>query len=172
MSHGKTFVIICGFLLVLSSKTLAASPPGQETTPAALENASCEEQAEMLIAQTDQANEPTSGDIQERAVPHMSPGAGAAPSTRFKGGTLEGNRLRADPGYTLHPLPGGGGVMLRPNGGGTSVEANCRCPKTGGCSVSVDGGLALCTPSTTNGCKVGCLMILGVQRSGGSMLMQ
>lgn len=170
MSHGKTLLIMCGLVLALTSSALAADPSDQGKSMVS-ENGSCEEQGLMVIAQAGSPEEPASGDIQERAVPRLGPGAGAPPITRLEGGVLEGNRLRANPGYTLQPLPGGK-VMLRPNGGGNAVEASCRCPKTGGCSVSVDGGLALCIPSTTNGCKAGCLMILGAQRSGGSMMIQ
>ena len=171
MSHRKPWLLISALLLLLASPILAADSSGPGKSDIVSEDTSCEEQAVMIVAQTGSPEEPATGDIQERAVPHLGPGAGAPPMTRLEGGVLEGNRLRANPGYTLQSLPGGK-VMLRPNGGGNGVEASCRCPKTGACSVSVEGGLALCIPSSTNGCKTGCLMILGVQRSGGSMMIQ
>jgi hypothetical protein len=171
MSHRKTWLLMCGLLLLLTSPSFAAGSSDPRKSDMASEETSCEEQAVMIVAQSGSAEEPASGDIQERAVPRLGPGAGAPPMTRFEGGVIEGNRLKANPGYTLQALPGGK-VMLKPNGGGNAVEANCRCLKTGGCSVSVEGSLAQCVPSTTNGCKSSCLMVLGLQRSGGSMLMQ
>ncbi|MBX3235537.1 MAG: hypothetical protein KF814_05250 [Nitrospiraceae bacterium] len=166
MSQCKILSVLCGLLFLTSSNILAADKDDMVS-----EESSCEENAVLVIAQAGSPEEPASGAIQERAVPRMGPGGVTPPITRLEGGVLEGNRLRANPGYTLQPLPGGK-VMLRPNSGGNGVEASCRCPKTGGCSVSVDGGLALCIPSSTNGCKVSCLMILGAQRSGGNMMMQ
>ena len=171
MSHRKTWLFMCGLLLLLTSTIVAADSSDQGKSDMASEDTSCEEQAVMMVAQAGSPEEPASGDIQERAVPRLGPGAGAPPKTRFEGGEIEGNRLRANPGYTLQALPGGK-VMLRPNGGGNAVEANCRCLKTGGCSVSVEGSLAQCVPSTTNGCKSSCLMVLGLQRSGGSIMIQ
>lgn len=171
MSHTKIGFVMCGLLLLLASNLLAADSPDEGRFDITSEERSCEAQAAMVIAQAGSPEEPVPGEVQERAVPRMAPGAGVPPITRLEGGLLEGNRLRANPGYTLQPLPGGK-VMLRPNGGGNGVEASCRCSKTGGCSVSVDGGLAQCIPSTTNGCKSTCLMVLGAQRSGGSMSIQ
>ncbi len=170
MSNIKIWFVMCGLLLLLTSTTLAADSSVQGKSDMASEDTSCEEQAVMMVGQAGSPEEPASGDIQERAVTRLGPGAGAPPMSRLEGGVLEGNRLRANPGYTLQALTGGK-VMLRPNGGGHAVEANCRCLKTGGCSVSVEGSLAQCVPSGTNGCKSSCIMVLGGS-SGGKLMIQ
>ena len=168
MSHRKSLLIMCGFLLLLASTTLAADSSDQGKSDMVSEERSCEEQAVMIVAQAGSPEEPVSGDIQERAVPRLGPGAGAPPMSRLEGGVLEGNRLRPNPGYTLQPLPGGK-VMLRPSGGGNGIEASCRCTKGSGCSVEVEGGLATCKAAGT--CKMQCIMVLGGS-SGGKLMIQ
>lgn len=163
MFHSKLWVVLGALQLLLASHLFAAD------NNRVSEERSCQEEGVMVIAQAATPEEPASGNIQERAVPRMGPGAGVPPITRLEGGVLEGNRLRANPGYTLQPMPGGK-VMLRPIGGGNSVEASCRCPKGSGCSLEVEGGLATCRAAGT--CKQQCLMVLGSAMSGGLLQRQ
>ena len=119
-----------------------------------------------MIAQAGEPIDPRPpGDVQERAVPRMTPGT--KPMTRLEGGVIEGSRLQANPGYVLEPLPGGR-VMLRPNGGGLGVEANCRCESSGSCSVQIVGPEARCVKTEGKGCKTPCYMTVG----GGKLQMR
>lgn len=93
----------------------------------------------VLVAAADEKEQPAdSGTVEERAVPRMNPGLQQMPA--LKGGLVEGNRLRALPGYALDVRPDGGGFMLRPAGGGKGPTGRCSCSLGGGsCSVKRDG---------------------------------
>lgn len=83
---------------------------------------------------------------------------------------MQGNRLQADPGYVLEPLPGNK-VALKPKGGGPSIEANCLCRSKGGCAFEVVGPTAFCKKSTSNACTTNCILTVGGKLSG-SMAIQ
>jgi hypothetical protein len=160
-NHRLLFMFLLAILFPLPQTALAAQQ--------ADEGAACENTELVLVA--DASTAPGEGsnppdDVQERAVPHMTPPGMPAP--KFEGGVLEGNRLRIKPGYTLERKPDGT-ALLRPSGGGNGFKMSCRCTKTGGCFMQADSHSAWCTP---DGCKGDCQMrvITGITSPG--MLMQ
>lgn len=93
-----------------------------------------------------------------------------APLTHLQGGVIQGNRLQADSGYVLEPLPGNR-VALKPKGGGTGIEASCMCRTKGQCAMEIVGPTANCVKGSTP-CTSNCIMTVGGKLSGGQMMIQ
>lgn len=116
--------------------------------------------AEMiLVAAADETKQPPEGGtVEERAVPRMSPGRPPMPA--LKGGLVEGNRLRALPGYALDVRPDGSSFMLRPAGGGKGPTGRCNCHLGGSggggsCSAKRDGNDGVkCVSSGCDACSI------------------
>mgnify|MGYP001437969674 CR=1 FL=1 len=122
-------VSLVSMLLVLATISLAqAEEDSKECTLSKM----------VLVAAADEAQKQTdAGTVEERAVPRMTP---IRPGTQFKGGVIEGNRLRALPGYTLDVPASGSAFMLRPAGGGPGVTGRCNCAFSWpGCTAKRDG---------------------------------
>ncbi len=164
------------FFVVTTGAGLAGeSTPEPDSSIVFQTSVSCaEEAAATVVTQvTESTDSPSSGDVQERAVPRMAPGLtpGTAPPTKFRGGAVQGNRLQADPGYVVEALPGNR-VALKPAGGGSGIEANCVCQRKGGCNFEVVGPSAYCGKSKTNPCTMNCLLTVGGKLSGGQLSIQ
>lgn len=103
---------------------------------------------------------PSSGEVQERAVPRMMPG-GIAPgglSGKVEGAILDRGRVRVQPGYVLQQQADGS-VMARKAGGGGGGTFSCFCALgRGGCKMVVQGGEAWCKKSSDNPCSNTCDM--------------
>jgi hypothetical protein len=171
MSYVKMILVGLALLFMTSGTGLADNLTSESDSPVLFESSSaCSEEPALLVAQADPQSP---GNVQERAVPRPGPGMApeAAPLTKLKGGAVQGNRLQADPGYVLEPLPGNK-VALKPAGGGPTIEANCICRGKGGCSFEVVGPSAYCRKSPTNGCSVNCILTVGGKLSGGRMSIQ
>jgi hypothetical protein len=171
MSYVKMLLVGLALLFMTSGTGLAADLTSEFDSPVLFESSSvCAEEPVLLVAQADPQSP---GDVQERAVPRPGPGMApeAAPLTKLKGGAVQGNRLQADPGYVLEPLPGNK-VALKPAGGGPTIEANCMCRTKGGCSFEVVGPSAYCGKSQTKPCTTNCILTVGGKLSDRQMLIQ
>lgn len=175
MSYSKTIALGMGTLFMMTGIGMAEElTMTLDSTILFESSSSCTEEAPLIVAQATEPSEPQSPrDVQERAVPRMAPGLmpGTAPATRLKGGVVNGNRLHADPGYVLDPLPGNK-VALKPKGGGPTIEASCMCRTQGGCSWEVIGPSAYCKKSGSNACTSNCILTVGGKLSGGVMSIQ
>lgn len=175
MSNWKAIQLGLLLFLVTNGTALAGELTLESDSPPLIENSmSCAEEPVLIVAQAEQPTDaPPTGDVQERAVPRLAPGMtpGTAPAMKLKGGAVQGNRLQADPGYVLEPLPGNR-MALKPSGGGPTIEANCICRGKGGCAFEVVGPSAYCGKSPTKPCSSNCVLTVGGKLSGGQMAIQ
>ncbi len=107
----------------------------------------------MLVAAADGESQPGgegavgSGDVQERAVPRLTPGmpgmAPMVPRREFEQAIVEGNRITAKPGFTITVLPNGTGVLARKKNDPLGTGVKCVCTgkaASGSCKLVVTGG--------------------------------
>lgn len=167
-------------LVWLAAFGLFASLTWPLGSPAAeVEERSCAEGPLLQVAAADGSMSSTgetapSGDVQERAVPRMSPGGMApAPSRQdIGGGTIENNRLTVKPGFVLEALPNNQAMLKPAGGGGPGVTVSCACSKGmgGGCKLVGGAGSAYCEPSGFTKCKGTCSMKFGALSSQGMVI--
>lgn len=122
---------------------------------------------------------PTDKEVQERAVPRTGtiPGV-AVPKAppKGEGAVVQGNQLKALPGYVLQPGPNNTVSARRAGGGGgLGLSVECICDGgTGNCSIGTSGPIATCTVQPNgpcNGtCKWGDANVVGGM--GGGMMRQ
>ncbi len=124
----------------------------------------------------DEQTKEQAGDVQERALPRMTiprvaPGATLAPKP--KGATIQGNRLKAAPGYVLEKGSNNTMSVRRAAGGPSAGNWSCTCKNgTGACSGSSSGDTAVCSKDPGNVCNGTCEWKLGVTGSAGGTMMR
>jgi hypothetical protein len=94
------------------------------------------------------ADEPAGnpGDVKERGVP-LAP----------EGVILQGNQLRAAPGYVLEKGPNKQMTVRPRSGGGRSLTLDCGCQGgTGNCGLDVSGDVAICHRDSVQPCSGTC----------------
>jgi hypothetical protein len=130
--------------------------------------------ADSGMSSTGETAPPSSGDVQERAVPRMGPG-GMAPGVKpgtVQGAILEKGRVTAQPGYVLQQQADGSVMARRPGGGSGGSSFSCFCALgKGGCKMIVQGGSAWCSKTADNPCSNTCDMKIS-KFSDGGMIMQ
>ncbi|MBX3235536.1 MAG: hypothetical protein KF814_05245 [Nitrospiraceae bacterium] len=90
----------------------------------------CELDTTIVIAAAEATQDkPNEGAVEERAVPRMQPGRPALPV--FKGATIEGNKLTANPGYEVGVRQDGVIMLMPVGGGGLGATGRCVCSSTG-----------------------------------------
>lgn len=91
----------------------------------------------------------------------LATASSAAEPVSGKGMVIQGNQLKAMPGYVL----GKGStkrVLARPAGGGLGFDADCGCHGgTGDCDIAISGGTAICSRSPGAPCSGSCGWTLG-----------
>lgn len=125
----------------------------------------------------DEQTKEQAGDVQERALPRMTvpkvaPGATLAPKP--KGAIVQGNQLKAAPGYTLKKGPNNTVSAMRAGISGPSAgNWSCACKGgTGACNGSSSGDTAVCSKDPGNVCNGTCEWKLGVTGAAGGTMMR
>jgi hypothetical protein len=168
LSSFKSSTPMCRWTLAIVSALLALGIglPGY----AEEEANDCRLTEMMLVAAEGGTDTPAdSGTIEERAVPRMSPGRPPMPA--LKGAVMEGNRLRALPGYALDVQQDGSSFLMRPAGGGAGATGRCNCFLVGAggggtCSAKRDGRDGV--KCVANGCDK-CSIIIDNAAFGGGL---
>jgi len=94
------------------------------------------------------------GDVQERGMPRMAAPGGATSKT--EGVIVQGNQLKAAPGYVLEPGPKNQ-VTARRLGVDGGITKECRCTGgSGNCGVATSGPVAVCSISPSGPCNGSC----------------
>jgi hypothetical protein len=87
---------------------------------------------------------PVPGEVQERGVPS-------------KEVIVQGNQLRAAPGYVLEKADKNRMVARQKAGGGPKLTLDCGCQGgTGSCGMEVSGDVAICHRGAVNPCSGTC----------------
>lgn len=105
------------------------------------------------------------GEVQERAVPRLG---GAAVMTPKRGGlVVQGNQLKAAPGYVLESGLNNQ-VTARRLGVDGGITKECRCTGgTGNCGVATSGPVAVCSISPSGPCNGSCTWEDPIPSNGG-----
>ena len=141
-SAGRTvfLALIVGFVFVanVDQGALASMAPAEDAAQ------SCREEGVFTVAQAE--GEPPSGEVQERAVP-----------SNLEGVIVQGNQLRAMPGYVLERGVGNQVVARHKAGGGQDKTLNCGCRGgEGECTIGWSDDLAFCFIRENNPCRGKC----------------
>lgn len=110
------------------------------------------------------------GEVQERAVPRLG---GVGVMTPKTGGLIvQGNQLKAAPGYVLEKGPNNQ-VSARRMGVDGGITKECRCTGgTGNCGVATSGPIAVCSISPSGPCNGSCTWEDPIPSTGGIKGMQ
>ncbi len=110
------------------------------------------------------------GDVKERAVPRMGAAGALVPKTG--GLTVQGNQLKAAPGYVLEKGPNNQ-VSAKRLGVDGGITKECRCTGgTGNCGVATSGPVAVCSISPSGPCNGSCTWEDPLPSTGGIKGMQ
>ena len=94
-------------------------------------------------------------------TPNLKDKARSAEPVGGKGVVIQGNQLKAMPGYVLKK-GSNKRVLARPAGGGLGFDANCGCSGgTGDCNIALSGDVAICARSPSAPCSGSCGWTLG-----------
>ena len=113
----------------------------------------CADQSSFVVAAAEKEQAP-SGEVQERAVPRTGAPGSLAP--KMEGLIMEGNQVKAMPGYVLEKGPNNQVTARRAGGGSgglgiTTVMCVCKSIELGGtCTTDVIGGEAKCYKGSGN----------------------
>lgn len=164
MRRRKAVVLVLASALVLVAGAGSAETLGQTpTTSNEATQQPCEEPGSFDVAAAKGQQAP-SEDVQDRAVPRTKVPGGAAPQT--KGVVVEGNRLRALPGFVLESGPNNQ-VAVRRAGGLGATTFQCSCSGNGTCTSHVGPDTALCYKDTGDTCNSACQFITTTKGFGG-----
>lgn len=118
----------------------------------------------------DEQKKEGSEDVKERAVPRTGRPGVVAPKT---GGLIvQGNQLKATPGYVLEKGPNNQ-VSARRLGVDGGITKECRCTGgTGNCGVGTSGPIAVCSISPSGPCNGSCTWEDPIPSTGGAKALQ
>jgi hypothetical protein len=120
----------------------------------------------------DEQTKEQAGDVQERALPRMTvPGAAVSPNPQ--GAMIQGNQLKAAPGYVLEKGPKNQVAARKASGGGLGITKECKCDGgTGNCGVSSTDTIAVCSVSPSGPCSGTCKWGDPASKVGGTLQMR
>jgi hypothetical protein len=99
----------------------------------------------------------TSGELRQRVERRPMPGMLPAQGRQeFEQATVEGSRIRAKPGYTIHVLPNGEGVLARKKNDAPGTGIKCLCMgqvASGQCKLVIRSSSS--ADCVSDGCKKG-----------------
>ena len=140
--RGVFLSLIVGLGLLFAAKADHAAPASM--APAERSAQSCPEEGVFTVAQAE--GQPPSGEVQERAVP-----------PNLEGVMVQGNQLRAMPGYVLERGVGNQVVARHKAGGGQDKTLNCGCRGgEGECTIGWSEDQAFCFIRENNPCRGKC----------------
>jgi hypothetical protein len=171
----STSILWAACLVLATASASADQFEPQPMTSVTNLQGSCVESSQLLMAAAE-PEPPSSGEMQERAVPRMAPGRpGAAPAPKTEGVVIQGKRLQALPGYVLQQGPNNQVTARRagggPGGGLGATTLACGCDSQDGtCTLLVQGGIATCDNTSGATCKGTCQFTTIITGLGGKSI--